>query len=155
MRVRPARRDDSDAVAALLRAGLDAVLPHLPALHTPEEDRAFVRDRVFAECDVRVAEVDGAIAGFIATRPGWIDHLYVRPGAWRRGIGSALLLAGLRDERFVQLWTFQRNEGARRFYERFGFRAVRETDGENEEREPDVLYAWERAREGDDGPAQE
>ena len=41
------------------------------------------------------------------------------------------------------LWTFQKNEGARRFYERHGFDAVELTDGSgNMEREPDVRYAW-------------
>jgi hypothetical protein len=41
------------------------------------------------------------------------------------------------------LWTFQTNTGARRFYERHGFVAVDETDGSaNEERAPDVRYAW-------------
>ena len=44
----------------------------------------------------------------------------------------------------LSLWTFQRNEPARRFYEQRGFVAVKETDGSgNEEREPDVLYRWE------------
>jgi ribosomal protein S18 acetylase RimI-like enzyme len=38
---------------------------------------------------------------------------------------------------------FQRNEGARRFYERRGFRLVGQRDGsENEEREPDAVYEW-------------
>jgi putative acetyltransferase len=41
----------------------------------------------------------------------------------------------------LRLWTFQRNAGARRFYERNGFAAVELTDGlGNEEREPDVRY---------------
>ena len=42
-----------------------------------------------------------------------------------------------------QLWVFQQNANARRFYERRGFVLVRETDGSgNEERTPDALYAW-------------
>ncbi len=42
-----------------------------------------------------------------------------------------------------RLWVFQKNEGARRFYERHGFRLVELTDGSrNEEREPDALYEW-------------
>ena len=41
------------------------------------------------------------------------------------------------------LWVFQKNEGARRFYERHGFELVKLTDGaENMEREPDALYRW-------------
>ena len=41
------------------------------------------------------------------------------------------------------LWVFQRNEGARRFYERHGLRLAALTDGAgNEEREPDARYEW-------------
>ncbi len=37
----------------------------------------------------------------------------------------------------------QRNNRARAFYERHGFRVARMTDGaDNEEREPDILYVW-------------
>jgi ribosomal protein S18 acetylase RimI-like enzyme len=61
-----------------------------------------------------------------------------------RGIGAALLdhAKALRPEG-LELWAFQKNVGARRFYERHGFRLVRLTDGaENMEREPDALYEW-------------
>lgn len=47
--------------------------------------------------------------------------------------------------RSLQLWTFQKNDGGRRFCEARGFVAVDVTDGaRNEEREPDVLYRWTR-----------
>lgn len=46
-------------------------------------------------------------------------------------------------QRSLELWTFARNEGARHFYESHGFVALRATEGENEEHEPDVLYAWQ------------
>ena len=42
----------------------------------------------------------------------------------------------------MQLWAFQSNTGALRFYERHGFVAVEETDGDNEERAPDVRMVW-------------
>ncbi len=48
----------------------------------------------------------------------------------------------------MQLWTFQRNARARRFYEARGFVPVEATDGSrNEEKEPDVRYLWRRGRE--------
>jgi hypothetical protein len=51
----------------------------------------------------------------------------------------------LRPER-LELWVFQKNEGARRFYERHGFRLVRTTNGAgNVEQEPDALYEWRQA----------
>ena len=43
----------------------------------------------------------------------------------------------------LDLWVFQRNEQARRFYEHQGFKLVELTDGSaNAERMPDVRYRW-------------
>jgi putative acetyltransferase len=144
--LRRARPDESDAIAVLFRLSRETALPYLPDLHTPGDDRTFFRDRVFATCAVWVAEDAGVLAGFCAFRDGWIDHLYVHPAHHRRGIGSALLRKAMEENERLQLWTFQRNAGARAFYEAHGFSCVRTTDGEdNEEREPDVLYAYSRS----------
>jgi putative acetyltransferase len=143
VRLRPATVEDVPALAAILRVGLRGVLPHVPDLHTPAEDRAFLATQVLPRCTVHVGEEDGTVAGFIAFRPGWIDHLYVLPAFRGQGLGTRLLALACATHPRLELWTFQRNAGARRFYERHGFLAVRETDGAgNEEREPDVLYAW-------------
>jgi putative acetyltransferase len=43
----------------------------------------------------------------------------------------------------LDLWTFQANAQARRFYEHRGFRLVELTDGSaNEEETPDARYRW-------------
>jgi ribosomal protein S18 acetylase RimI-like enzyme len=48
-------------------------------------------------------------------------------------------------EAALELWCFQANTYARRFYERHGFKAIRFTDGhDNEEKTPDVRYRWAR-----------
>ncbi|MEI9983450.1 MAG: GNAT family N-acetyltransferase [Aliidongia sp.] len=81
----------------------------------------------------------------MAFRAGWVDQLYVAPDGQRQGTGSALLRLAQAASPTLLLWTFQRNAGARCFYERHGFVAIEETDGRrNEEREPDVLYRWQR-----------
>lgn len=65
--------------------------------------------------------------------------------AQRRGVGSSLLQVAQDSFERLQLWTFQRNVRARRFYEARGFALVRETDGSrSEEKEPDALYLWTR-----------
>jgi ribosomal protein S18 acetylase RimI-like enzyme len=141
IRLRRARDDESDAVASLHRLSREAAMPFMRGLHTVEEDRAFFRERVFTECEVWVAERDGALVGMCAFRPGWLDHLYVHPAHQGTGIGTALLRKALESNDALQLWVFQSNENAIRFYERRGFRREKVTDGShNEERRPDALY---------------
>jgi GNAT superfamily N-acetyltransferase len=114
-------------------------------LHTPEEDRRFFRERVFRSCDIWGAFGGEDMTGIIAFRQDWVDQLYVLPDAQGRGVGTALLQIAQDAFDPLQLWTFQRNIPARRFYEARGFAQVRETDGSgNEEKEPDALYLWTR-----------
>jgi GNAT superfamily N-acetyltransferase len=142
--VRRAALDESDAIAGLLRRVMRACLPYLPDLRTPEEDRRFVRDRMFVDCAVWVAASD-TLHGFCAFREDWVDQLYIDPALHRRGLGAGLLARAKAAHPRLQLWVFQRNLAAIAFYEAQGFRLVRQTDGRNnEEREPDALYAWER-----------
>ena len=142
--IRRAILDESDEVAKVHRVSKATTMPFLPVLHTYEEDRIYFRTRVFPTCEVWLAENDG-ITGFIAFREDWVDHLYVLPSHTRRGYGKALLDKAKERNSQLQLWTFQKNLNAIRFYSANGFRLVRETDGAgNEEREPDALLAWSR-----------
>ena len=64
-----------------------------------------------------------------------------RRGFSGNGIGQQLLERVLSESPRLELWTFARNAGARRFYERNGFVAVEFGDGGgNEEGEADVRY---------------
>ena len=131
-----------NAIAALFRRSF-GTLTFLPTLHTPEEDRAYFGG-IAADREVWVWEEDGSILGFAALNDDELTHIYVEPDAHGRGIGGALMeRAKERRPGGFQLWVFQQNANARRFYERRGFVLVRETDGSgNEERTPDALYAW-------------
>ena len=136
---------DMDAAARVHRASFDHALPWLTGLHTPEEDRWFYRERMFATCTLW-GDFDGdAMIGMIAFHDDWIEQLYVLPEAQRQGVGTALLEIARQTSNRLQLWTFQRNGQARRFYESRGFALVEETDGAgNEEKEPDARYLWTR-----------
>jgi putative acetyltransferase len=140
--IRRATRDDIEAVARLHHEVRLACLPYLPDLHPPADILIYFRDRVFPMSEVWVAATD-TLDGFCAFRPGWVDHLYIRPKRHRQGLGTALLGQAMAANTQLQLWSFQRNTNAIRFYLARGFHVVRDTDGhDNEEREPDVLLEW-------------
>lgn len=144
--LRTAGADDADAVAAMFSRSY-RTLRFLPELHTEAEDRWFIANVILRECVVTVAERYGRIAGFLARQDAEIRMLYVDPGQFGRGAGGMLLDAAKGCALpALELWCFQANARARRFYEAHGFRAIRFTDGaDNEERTPDVRYRWERA----------
>jgi ribosomal protein S18 acetylase RimI-like enzyme len=144
MPIRRARPADAEAVADIFLAA-KAEMVYLPDLHTDAETRRWVREVVLRELEVWIAEDDGRVVGFSALGDDLLEHLYVHPEAQNQGIGATLLtVAKERRPRSLRLWVFQKNVGARRFYERHGFRLVRLTDGrDNEEREPDALYEWQ------------
>lgn len=142
--LRAATLNDAPALAALFTHARRTCMPYLPALHTADEDQAWMRDVVFKHCEVWLAGLDGLVAGFVAVSGDLLEHLYVHPDFHNRGVGSALLdqARELMPGGFT-LWVFQQNAQARRFYERHGLVLLRETDGaNNEERTPDAEYAW-------------
>lgn len=118
--------------------------PIPPQVHSLDETRVWMRDVMFPTREVWVAEAPGELVAIMLLRqPDWLDQLYVDASRTGRGIGSRLLaIAKDRYPNGLQLWTFQSNTGARRFYERHGFVPVQWTDGDNEEGAPDVRYEW-------------
>jgi putative acetyltransferase len=144
-RCRQATLDDAGGIAAVFSSSL-RLLTFLPMLHTVEEDRQFIENVILKECEVIVAESDAGIVSFLARHGEEIRLLYSHPDFIGSGAGSLLLDAVKKSGvAALDLWCFQDNERARRFYEERGFRAVRFTDGQdNEEKVPDVRYRWER-----------
>ena len=141
--IRVAVADDAGAIAETWLAAFRETYDFPPA-HADHEVRDWVRRGLLPSTRTWVATAEGSVIGFLALREEWVEQLYVRQPWTGRGIGSRLMtLAKARQPAGLQLWTFQVNSGARRFYERHGFSAMELTDGlGNEERQPDVRYAW-------------
>jgi GNAT superfamily N-acetyltransferase len=142
MRLRRGQPDDVAPMERLMRSTYDR-MTYLPKLHTPEEGVAYVT-RLLADHEVWVAAGEDGVLGFAVLSADQLLQLHVAPGEQNRGIGSRLLdRAKERRPDGFSLWTFQKNDGARRFYERHGLTLVQLTDGQgNEEREPDAQYEW-------------
>jgi ribosomal protein S18 acetylase RimI-like enzyme len=124
------------------RAG--ALIPgYDTSLHSEEEFIALYRDRVMLEGPVWGAFDDDRLRGFIALRPGWIDHLYVDPDFHRLGMGRSLVRLAQTEQGELRLYTFQSNTRAQALYEKCGFAVEELTDGaRNEEKMPDMTYHW-------------
>jgi ribosomal protein S18 acetylase RimI-like enzyme len=142
--VRRAIADDAPAVADVwLRSRHLSVPANPPPVHPDDEVRAWFAEDVLPSRETWVVEEGGAIVALLVLEPGWVDQLHVAPERQGQGLGSQLLdVAKERNPDGLDLWTFQSNEGARRFYEGHGFVEVARTDGDNEEGEPDVRLHW-------------
>jgi GNAT superfamily N-acetyltransferase len=146
--VRRAAPAESDRVADLMWRVREqsAVRGSIPPSEHPLMDMRTWMSRLMrtGDHDVWVALDQRRFVGvLVLSEPDWLEHLYVDETHTGRGLGSRLVaLAKAELGGPVQLWTFQSNTGARRFYERHGFVAVEETDGDNEEGEPDVRYLF-------------
>ena len=144
---RRATADDAIEIAALYATARRAAVPAIPpSVHDDESIADFVRTKMIPTFETWVAVEDGMIVGFLALDDDWVEHLYLAPERTGAGIGSDLLaLAKRRRPGGLRLWAFQSNARAIAFYERHGFVAEAWTDGDNEERAPDVRLRWRPA----------
>jgi GNAT superfamily N-acetyltransferase len=143
--LRRATACDANTIADVYSASF-RLLTVLPMLHTIEDYRWFIANVILKEFEVTVAEDETGIVAFLARRGEEVRLLYTRPDRIGMGAGSQLIdAAKTTGIGALELWCFQANERARRFYESRGFRAIRCTDGaDNEEQTPDIRYRWER-----------
>ncbi|WP_460723897.1 GNAT family N-acetyltransferase [Nocardia heshunensis] len=140
------RADDSDA-AALADVWLRSYSAALPAVRRAHDDdtvRRWFADVVVPHHETWLAEADNTILGLLVLADDELEQLYLDPPRQGQGLGDRFMeLAKRRRPNGLELWTFQVNKPARRFYARHGFIEVELTDGRrNEEQEPDVRCVW-------------
>jgi ribosomal protein S18 acetylase RimI-like enzyme len=144
--IRRARRKDLEAAVAVWeRARWDAQQPRLRnrMTYSHEDNLRHFRDVVMRENEVWLAVEDNEIVGLLAVGEHKVDQLHVEPRCQGRGVGTALLdRAKELAPQGLELFTHQRNERARTFYERRGFRVVEFGVSPPPESEPNVKYAW-------------
>jgi len=111
--------------------------------YSHEDNLRHFRNVVMQQNDVWLAVERNRIVGLLAVTGGDLDQLYVDPPWQGRGIGTRLLdRAKELSPRGITLYTHQRNERARAFYERRGFSVMKLGVSPPPESEPDVQYGW-------------
>jgi ribosomal protein S18 acetylase RimI-like enzyme len=150
--IRRARPEDLEAAVGVWeRARWDLQQQRLRERtnYTHEDNLRHFGDVVMRDNQVWLAVEDDRVVGLLALGEHKVDQLHVEPGSQGRGIGTALLdRAKELAPEGLTLFTHQRNERARAFYERRGFRAVEFGVSPPPESEPDVRYAWEPTADG-------
>ncbi|MCX6466770.1 MAG: GNAT family N-acetyltransferase [Pseudonocardiales bacterium] len=129
MQLRPATPADVPAVARIWCSGWpDGHLGHVPdALVAARTEESFGPRAAERVPHTVVAEVGGAVAGFVTVVDDEVEQLYVEAGHRGSGVAAALLAEGERrvaagGHRTAWLAVVGGNARARRFYERQGWR---------------------------------
>jgi GNAT superfamily N-acetyltransferase len=120
--IRTATDTDKELVQELWHA-FNAEVPDAPWRDDDEDD--------FAPDLVLLSDHDGVVAlSKRGSRVWFVDVVYVRPEARGRGVGADLIRAAaeqLGSDAVLELDVLESNAGARRLYERLGFRTVERT----------------------------
>ena len=127
MIVRPARAEDIPVLAAIAERSYRAAFAGILEPEVLEgRNAAFFAERFASSWErMLVALEDDAPIGFLLMTEGHIDMLFTDPDAGGRG-GGMLLLREAEARGAKSLECFRDNHGARRFYERHGWRVARE-----------------------------
>jgi GNAT superfamily N-acetyltransferase len=142
------RGTEADARAAAdlwLRARKGSVGAVPSPVHDDDDVREWFASHVATATELWLAiDRAGTPVGILVLDGDWVDQLYVEPMMTGQGIGGQLVrFAKRRRPEGLRLWTFASNVRAQRFYEYHDFVETERTDGrDNEERAPDILYAW-------------
>lgn len=141
MRIAPARPRDAARLARIL-GGWATETPWMPKLHTRAEDVGHLANLI-GRFEVLTARDWRGPQGFLVRDGEAVHALYLAPRARRQGVGKRLMDNAKARTGRIELWCFQANEPALRFYAREGFREVERTDGAgNDEKLPDVRLVW-------------
>jgi pimeloyl-ACP methyl ester carboxylesterase/GNAT superfamily N-acetyltransferase len=144
--VRRAGPEDADAIGDVWLTSWRATFEFPPA-HPDADVRRWLAEELLPKSEVWVAvdpDDGGRVVGFMALSASMVEQLYLVPDWIGRGVGDRLItLSKGRRPDGLDLYCFQVNAFARRFYERRGFVPIAFGDGSNnEEHQPDIRYAW-------------
>ncbi len=143
--LRRAHPEDATAIGDVWLTSWRATFDFPPG-HPDADVRRWLAEELVPRHETWVAEdpAGGRVIALMALSDTMIEQLYVAPEWIGRGVGRRLVaLAKERRPSGLDLYCFQANLRARGFYERLGFVAVAFGDGSgNEERQPDIRYAW-------------
>jgi putative acetyltransferase len=122
--LRPYAAADEDAAIALWLRTWQQTYPDIDFSARVSWWRERWRNEVFPQARIVVAEIGGAMIGFVTIDPQTLslDQLVVAPESWGSGIAEALIAEAKRlSSKGIDLLVNKDNARAIRFYEKHGF----------------------------------
>ncbi|WP_129649522.1 acetyltransferase [Peristeroidobacter agariperforans] len=124
IRIRPNRPEDLPRLFEIWRTAVEATHGFV----SPEHLRmigAQVREQYLPNAVLQVAvDAEDHPMGFMGAAEGLIDSLFVDPAYHGRGVGRCLVETARTSGRTLSVDVNEQNIGARRFYERLGFKVI-------------------------------
>lgn len=145
--IRRAEPSDAEGIGDVWLSSWRATFDFEPG-HPDDAVRTWLATELVPRNETWVAvDSAGRVVALMALSDAMVEQLYVAPDWIGRGVGRRFVeLAKARRPIGLDLYCFAVNGRARTFYEGLGFEAVAFGDGSgNEERQPDVRYAWRPA----------
>ena len=120
--------------------------PDFVALHTPEHQREYLREKMNAGSRVYMLVKDRPV-GVVSVTGSLIEDLYILPETQNKGYGTELLQFAVHLCRDVPtLWILENNESAARLYRRMGFKETGKVNAITD-RLAEIEFALERGEE--------
>jgi len=114
-------------------------------IHSFEDHLFFLNNILNKDNKIYIAVDDKKVVGILAFNDYELNQLYIHIDYQGKGLGKRFLdLAKENSKGRLELYTFEVNHKAQRFYERNGFKIIGR-GYENEENMDDIKYEWVRS----------
>lgn len=125
IKIRDYQKEDFDQVCHVMDEGRKQELASEDLLEVFEPLRDAPYLKYFLSCNIKVAEVDEKVVGFVGYGRHRLEFIYVDPAFQGEGVGSKLMEVAIKNlMRPIQLSVFSGNEVAKSLYQKFGFKVT-------------------------------
>lgn len=138
--LRASRPDDVPALLAIWRDAVRATHDFVSAADRAYFDGIVANDYLPNTAFIVAVDDADQPLGFMALEDGTIDSLFIAPEWHGCGIGRAFIDHARERNQHLTVEVNEQNLGARRFYERFGFRVVRRSSEDGLGRPYPILH---------------
>lgn len=118
--IRKYKDEDKESLVEIWQEAASIVHSFLPK-EFMEKEPDNIRNIYIPNTETWVYELDQRVVGYIAMIENEVGGLFIYPNFQKRGIGKELMDAVAKNFSSLEVEVFEKNAGARMFYEKYGF----------------------------------